>query len=330
MKKFILITGAAGFIGYHLINSINKKFKNKVKIVGIDNINNYYSQKLKLDRVRILKKKYKNFIFKKIDIRNYKNLFKIFKYYKFDSVVNLAAQAGVRYSLEKPEKYISNNINGFFNILDCSKKFNIRHLVFASSSSVYGDNNKYPLKESFVTISPKQLYAATKISNEIMAAAYSNLYNMKITGLRYFTVYGPWGRPDMAIFSFVKNLINNRKINIYNKGNHYRDFSYVDDIVDGTQKILFSKKKFFRKNFNVFNVGNNNPIKLLKLINLIENILGKKFKKKYLPMQKGDVFKTYSDIKKIQRIIKYQPKINIETGLKKFILWYREYYKINS
>jgi UDP-glucuronate 4-epimerase len=328
MKNTILVTGAAGFIGYHLINNINKKFKNKITIIGIDNINNYYSQKLKLDRVKNLKKKNKNFIFKKIDIRNYKKLSNIFKYYKFNLVVNLAAQAGVRYSLEKPEKYISNNINGFFNILDCSKKFNTKHLVFASSSSVYGDINKYPLKESFATTNPKQLYAATKISNESMAAAYSNLYNMKITGLRYFTVYGPWGRPDMAIFSFVKSLISGQKINVFNQGNHYRDFSYVEDVAEGTQKILFSKKKFYNKNFNVFNIGNNNPIKLLKLVNLIENIIGKKFKKRYLPMQKGDVFKTYSSISKIQKIIQFKPKTNIETGLKKFILWYCKYHKI--
>ena len=222
--------------------------------------------------------------------------------------------------------YFDSNILGFYNVLKNCEIFKIDHLITASSSSVYGDNNKYPLKESFTT-NPKQLYAATKISNESMAAAYSNLYNMKITGLRYFTVYGPWGRPDMAIFSFVKSLISGQKINVFNQGNHYRDFSYVEDVAEGTQKILFSKKKFYNKYFNVFNIGNNNPTKLLKLVNLIENIIGKKFKKRYLPMQKGDVFKTYSSISKIQKIIQFKPKTNIETGLKKFILWYCKYHK---
>jgi UDP-glucuronate 4-epimerase len=326
MTKNILITGAAGFIGYHLVRAVNKNFTKKITIVGVDNINDYYSKKLKLDRIKNLKNEYKNFIFKKLDIKDYKKIHSIFDQFKFDLVVNLAAQAGVRYSLEKPEKYISNNINGFFNVLDCAKKFKTKHLVFASSSSVYGEEKKYPCNENFKTANPKQLYAATKISNEVMAAAYSNLYNMKITGLRYFTVYGPWGRPDMAIFSFVKNLIENKKINIYNNGNHYRDFTYVDDIIDGTLKILLSKKKFFKNNFNIFNLGNNIPIKLTKLIYLIENILNKKFTKRYLPLQKGDVFKTCADIKKIQSVIKYKPKTNIKIGLQNFINWYRGYY----
>ena len=328
MKQTILVTGAAGFIGYHLVKAIYKKFNDEIVIVGVDNINNFYSPKLKLDRINDLKKDYKNFIFKKIDITNYKQMLKIFKKYKFDSVVNLAAQAGVRYSLQHPEKYINSNICGFFNILDLSKKFKINHLVFASSSSVYGEQKKYPFKEYYNITNPTQLYAATKVSNEVMAAAYANLYGMRVTGLRYFTVYGPWGRPDMAIFSFLKNLINKKKINIYNQGNHYRDFTYIDDIVDGTLKILINKKKFYKKNFNIFNIGNNKPIKLLKLINLIEHLTKKKFKKNFLNIQMGDVYKTYADIDKIQSVIDYKPKTNIKHGLVKFIEWYKKYYKI--
>jgi UDP-glucuronate 4-epimerase len=327
MKQIILVTGAAGFIGYHLVKKIYKKFNNKALIVGVDNINNYYLPKLKLDRINDLKKKYKNFIFKKLDITNHKDILKIFKKYKFNLVVNLAAQAGVRYSLTNPEKYINSNIFGFFNILNLSKKYKTKHLVFASSSSVYGEQKKYPFKEDLDVMNPTQLYAATKISNELMAAAYANLYNMKITGLRYFTVYGPWGRPDMAIFTFVKNLINKKKINIFNQGNHYRDFTFIDDVADATLEVLVSKKKFFQKNYNVFNIGNNKPIKLLKLINILEILTKKKFKKSFLDIQKGDVYKTYADINKIQSVVNYRPKTNIKDGLRKFIEWYKSYYK---
>jgi UDP-glucuronate 4-epimerase len=330
MKKKLLVTGAAGFIGFHLIKKIYENFDDKIIIVGIDNINSYYSVDLKIKRISELEKRCKRFLFKKIDIKNYNKIFRLFNEYKFDYVVNLAAQAGVRFSLKHPKTYIENNINGFFNILDCSKKFKIKHLVFASSSSVYGEQKKYPFKENFDVTNPEQLYAATKVSNELMSSAYSRLYNMKITGLRFFSVYGPWGRPDMAIFSFVKKLYERKKINIFNRGNHYRNFTYIEDLVDATSKILLYKKDFFKKKFNIFNVGGNKTIKLSKLINYIEIIAGKEFKKNYVNKQKGDVFITSACNLKIQSIINYKPKTNIIDGLKKFISWYKQFYNINS
>jgi len=322
MKKNILITGCAGFIGFSVTKVLLQKGH---KIYGVDNINNYYSVKLKKDRIKELYKINKNFKFYKIDISDEKKIFSLFKNLKIDKVLHLAAQAGVRYSLENPKTYIKSNLDGFFNILQCCKDFKVTKLVYASSSSVYGKTNKIPFKENQNTNNPEQLYAATKKSNELMAQSYSNLFNLNMTGLRYFTVYGPWGRPDMAIFSFVKDALENKKIDIFNKGNHHRDFTFIDDVADITVKILLSKKN--SKN-EIYNIGNNKPIKLSRLIYLIEKKLNLKIKKNFLPFQKGDVFKTYANINKTKKDFNYKPKENIETGLSKFIKWYKNYNNI--
>ena len=320
-KKIYLISGSAGFIGFHLsLKILSKGFK----VIGVDNLNNYYDVKLKRDRNKILKKN-KNFIFKKVDIKNYSGLEKIFKKYNIDSVIHLAAQAGVRYSLKNPKSYVYNNINGFFNILDISKNFKIKKFIYASTSSIYGVQKKYPLKENFETDNPIQLYAATKKSNEIIAASYSNLYKMRTIGLRFFTVYGPWGRPDMALFKFTRNILNGKPIHVFNRGKHSRDFTYVDDIVDGIYKILVIKNK--KKINNIYNIGYGKEIPLLKYISLIEKFLQKKAKKKLLPLQKGDVIKTHSDTNLIKKDYKYIPRTKVENGVKNFIDWYISYYK---
>ena len=315
-KKIYLITGSAGFIGFHLSRKILSK---GFKVIGIDNLNNYYDVQLKKKRNHILKKN-KNYIFKKIDIKNYKNLETLFKKYKIYKVIHLAAQAGVRYSLKNPKSYIDNNINGFFNILEISKNYRVKKFVYASTSSIYGLQKKFPLKENFNTDNPIQLYAATKKSNELMATSYSYLYKMDTVGLRFFTVYGPWGRPDMALFKFTKNIIKGKPIEVFNKGKHERDFTYVDDIVDGIIKIVFSKKNKFGS--QIFNIGNGKKIKLLKYIQLIEKNLKKRARKKFLPLQKGDVFKTHSDTRLIKKHYNYNPRTSVNDGVKKFIEWY--------
>ncbi len=326
MKK-ILITGTAGFIGYHLASCLIKK---NFKIIGIDNHNNYYDKNLKNDRVSALKKS-KNYKHYKLDIINKKKLNEIFKIYKPDEVIHLAAQAGVRYSFTNPKAYIDSNIVGFHNIIDLSKDFNVNHFIYASSSSVYGDQKKLPLSENLITDSPNSLYASSKKSNELMAYVYSNLYNLKTTGLRFFTVYGPFGRPDMALFKFTSSILSHKKIELYNKGNHMRDFTYVDDIVDGILKILkFSKlksKSGLKKNiYNIYNLGNNNPISLKRFVKIIENNLGIKASYKYLPLQPGDVKKTFANINKARIDFDYSPKTKIEEGIKSFLKWYRSYY----
>ena len=320
----ILITGCAGFIGFHLSEKL--KNKKKIQIIGIDNLNNYYDKKLKINRLKILKKNLKKFKFIKCDITDKKKIEKIFKKYKFSHVIHLAAQAGVRYSLIKPEAYTNSNLIGFFNILECSKKYQIRHLIYASSSSIYGENKKLPFSENDLTNKPMQYYAATKLSNELMAYSYSSLYNLKTTGLRFFTVYGPWGRPDMAFFSFTKNILQNKTLMVYNNGKHLRDFTYIEDIVDGIYKIMFSLKK--TKKYQLLNIGFGKPIRLLKFINILKNLIGKKAKLKYLPKQPGDMEKTFSSIKNIKRIYNYKPKIKPSIGLKKFVEWYIKYYKM--
>jgi UDP-glucuronate 4-epimerase len=335
--KFI-VTGSAGFIGFHLCKTLIKNKKNR--IIGLDNLNNYYSVKLKKDRLSYLKKINinKNFLQYKIDISNYKKLEKIFKKIKPDFVINLAAQAGVRYSLKHPEEYLKNNMIGFFNIMDLSKKYKIKHLVYASTSSVYGLNKKMPFSENFTADHPIQFYAATKRSNEIMAHSYSYLYNLPTTGLRFFTVYGPWSRPDMSLYNFAENISKNKKIEVFNYGNHVRDFTYVDDIVDGIIKSIFKlpkKKKLIKPNpgespapFQIFNIGNNRPIKLMDYIKLIEKNLQKKAIIKYLPLQPGDIHATKADIKKISKILKYKPKTNIKDGIRNFIDWFKKYKKL--
>ena len=319
----ILITGAAGFIGSNLCIKLveNKKFK----IVGIDNLNSYYDVKLKKDRIKeIVKNSKKNFNFFKIDITNEKELLSLFKKYKFNIVINLAAQAGVRYSLKNPREYVKTNINGFYNVLEFSKKFKIEHLIYASTSSVYGKNDFKKLKETHNTDRPLQLYAATKKSNELMSHAYSHLFDLKTTGLRFFTVYGEWGRPDMALFIFVKNILNRKNIDVFNKGNHFRDFTYVGDVVKSIS-LLISKKP--KKNFNIYNIGNSKPIGLIKFISLIEQKLNKKSIKDYKPIQKGDVFATNSNANNLYNFIKYKPKTKINDGIASFINWFRNYYR---
>ena len=320
-NKNYLITGSAGFIGFHLSKKLLSEGFN---VLGVDNLNNYYDQKIKQDRNNILKK-YKNYRFNKIDIKDYKKLDRIFKKNSIHGVVNLAAQAGVRYSLKNPRSYIENNINGFFNILELSKKYRVKKFIYASTSSIYGLQKKFPLKENFNTDNPIQLYAATKKSNELMATSYSHLYKMDTIGLRFFTVYGPWGRPDMALFKFTKNIIKGKPIEVFNKGKHERDFTYVDDIVNGIFNIINNKKSRFGA--KIFNIGNGKKIKLLKYIQLIEKNLKRKSKKKFLPLQKGDVIKTHSDTKLIKKHYNYQPKTNVSYGVKKFIEWYISYFK---
>ena len=316
----IFITGCAGFIGFHLTKKILKNKKNKV--LGLDNLNNYYDVKLKKDRLKILLK-HKNFKFIRRDITNYKKLENIFKYYKPKTVYHLAAQAGVRHSLKNPEDYVKSNLIGFFNILHLSKEVRVNHLLFASTSSIYGDQIKMPITENSVITKPIQFYAATKGSNELMAYSYSKLYSLKITALRFFTVYGPWGRPDMALFKFTKNIINNKKIELYNFGNHFRDFTYIDDCINGI--LLLSKRKSVSK-YDIFNIANGNSRPLEHFIKIIETCLNKKSKKKYLVLQKGDIKKTSASIKKIKEQVNFKPKVSINIGIPKFINWFKEYY----
>ncbi len=322
----ILVTGNAGFIGFHLCN---KFLKRGDYVIGIDNINNYYDKKLKNDRLKVLKKNNrKKYKFFKIDIINKKKIFKIFKKYKFDRVVHLAAQAGIRKSILDPDIYVKSNILGFFNVIDACKEFRVPHFVYASSSSVYGENLKIPFSENDFTDKPKQIYAATKKSNEIIAYSYSSLYKLKTTGLRFFTVFGPWGRPDMAVFKFTKKILEKKKIELYNHGKHARDLSYIDDVINltvlATDSINFRNKE---KLYRVFNIGSGSPVKLKYLIKTIEGILKIKSKKKYLSLQKGDMKSTHSDTKKILKFFNYKIKKNTKANIKKFIEWYLSYYK---
>ena len=324
----ILITGAAGFIGFHAcIKFLNEGFT----VIGVDNLNSYYDVELKKNRIKEIKKnKKRKFNFIKLDLKNFDKLEKIFKKNKFDFVLHLAAQAGVRYSLINPFSYLDSNIIGFFNVLQLSKNFKIRHFTYASTSSVYGGNKKMPFSEKDNTDIPLQLYAATKKSNELIAYSYSHLFKLKTTGLRFFTVYGPWGRPDMALFKFVKNIIQKKPIDIFNNGKHSRDFTYVDDIVQGIYRIIVSKNKNSKKKipYQIFNIGRGKSEKLMDFIKEIENNLKIKSKKKFLPLQKGDVEKTYADTSKLFKNFNYKPKISIKIGIKNFVNWYTRYYKI--
>ena len=324
----ILITGAAGFIGYHTCNYF---LKNNHSIVGIDNFNNYYDLKLKKDRVTDLKKKYKNRKFKlfNIDLNNNRKLSILFKKEKFDIVVNLAAQAGVRYSLKNPTPYINSNIKGFVNILEKCKEYKIKNFVFASSSSVYGKTKKNIFSETDKATSPLSLYASTKRCNEIIAHSYSHLYGLKITGLRFFTVYGPWGRPDMAYYKFVKNILQKKPIQVYNYGNHTRDFSYIDHVVKGIYLVALekNKKKNNSKNFEIYNLANGKPQSLKYLIKIIEKKLKMTSIKNYVGLQQGDVEKTFANTKKFVKEYGIKGSTNLETGISIFIKWFKSYYK---
>lgn len=320
MPKHVLITGCAGFIGFHLARKLLEK--TKYKIIGIDNLNSYYDVKLKKKRLYELKK-FKNFFFKKINISNFISLKNIFNKYNFEFAINLAAQAGVRYSLVTRKPYFESNIKGFFNLLELIKNSNVKRFVFASTSSVYGDNNNFPLKETYSTDEPKSFYAATKKCNEIMAYAYAKMSKVKFIGLRFFTVYGPYGRPDMALFKFSKLIKENKSIEVFNRGNHARDFTYIDDITDGIVKAIFSKK--IKNNFEIFNLCKGKKENLNYLISLVEKNFKKKLKKNFLPMQFGDIKNTFGSILKSKKILKYNPKIKLDQGVKEFLKWFKKY-----
>jgi len=319
-KKNILVTGCAGFVGFHLTKRLSE---NNYNIIGIDNLNDYYDVAIKESRLDILSNN-NQFVFYKVDLCNTSELSKIFKNNKIDFIIHLAAQAGVRYSLENPSAYIDSNIIGFMNILGECKKYNL-NIIYASSSSVYGDSKQFPLSEEEICKKPLSLYGASKLFNELTAYSYSHLYNISSIGLRFFTVYGPWGRPDMALFKFTKNIIENKKIDVYNKGNHSRSFTYIDDIVDAIESLLenyISKNNFY----DVLNIGGEKSISLMDFIKTIENKLGLKAKINFMPKQLGDVEKTESDCSKITSLVNYKPKVSIEDGISNFIDWYKEYY----
>jgi len=318
-KEKICITGCAGFIGMHLCE---KLISLGYEVIGLDNLNDYYDVNLKLRRLSRLKNK-PSFNFVKIDITNLKALKDVFKKYKPEKVVNLAAQAGVRYSLINPHLYIQSNIVGFTNILECCRDYNIEGLIYASSSSVYGGNKKIPFSESDNVDSPISIYAASKKSNELMAYSYNHLFRLRSTGLRFFTVYGPWGRPDMAMYIFAKKIMNNDPIKVFNQGQMKRDFTYIDDIIDG---IISSIKNNY--DCEVFNLGNNKSVNLMDVVSFIEKKIGKKAIVEFEPIQPGDVEKTFADIDKAKRKLGYNPNTNVEEGIGNFIDWYLEYSKL--
>ena len=332
----ILVTGSAGFIGSALCLSL---LKDKHVVIGIDNHNNYYDPILKEERLE-RQLKYSNYCHHRIDLSDQKLLDNIFQENKPECVVNLAAQAGVRYSIKNPSAYIKSNILGFFNILENCRNYKVNHLVYASTSSVYGSNTKMPFSEHDNTNHPLSLYAATKKSNEVMAHSYSHLFNLPTTGLRFFTVYGPWGRPDMALFKFTKNILDEKSIDVFNYGNHTRDFTYVDDVVDGINRII---KNPALPNTNwasdkpdpatsecpwrIYNIGNSKPVKLMEYIKALEENLGKKAIINFLPLQQGDVPDTSADIENISDKFDFKPNTSVNEGIAKFIKWYKNYYK---
>ncbi|MDC0457940.1 NAD-dependent epimerase/dehydratase family protein [Alphaproteobacteria bacterium] len=334
----VLVTGIAGFIGMHVGSRLLDIGHN---VIGIDNLNDYYDINLKKARLKELTLKKKKFKFIKLDISNRKKIEALFLKERFEIVINLAAQAGVRFSVESPYDYINSNVNGFLNLLEGARKVEVLNFIYASSSSVYGLNGNIPFNEDSSADHPKSLYGATKKSNELMAHSYASLYNIPLTGLRFFTVYGPWGRPDMALFLFTKAIISNLPINVYNKGNMKRDFTYIDDVVEViirlTDKPATPSKIFNKLNpqsslsdapHRIFNVGNNKPISLKKYILHLENIIGRSAIKNLLPMQLGDVKSTSSDNLAIQKWVGYKPNTDINVGIKKFVTWYRNFYRV--
>ena len=314
----VLITGSCGFIGFHL----SKKLLDRGDIVfGIDSMNDYYDVELKENRLKNLNN-YKNFLFERLNLVDKDSLAKIFKKFKPDRVVNLAAQAGVRYSIENPFAYLDSNLTGFLNVIEICIRLYINVLIYASSSSVYGGNKKIPFSINDKVDDPLAFYGATKLANEHIANAYNNLYKLKVTGLRFFTVYGPWGRPDMAMFIFINKIMNEKPVPIFNNGKMKRDFTYIDDIIQGTLSAI-------DKNYNkeIFNLGNNKSEQLMKVIDIIEKKLNKKAKKNFLPMQDGDVKESFADIDYSIQKLNYKPLTSIEEGIPKLIDWYKKYYK---
>lgn len=317
----ILVTGAAGFIGMHL----SKRLLHRGDVVvGLDNINDYYPQELKYARLKELECE-ENFKFIKGDIANREMLPELFATEKLDVVVNLAAQAGVRYSIENPFAYIDANLVGFANILECCRHYPVKHLVYASSSSVYGGNTKTPFSEDDKVDNPVSLYAATKKANELMASCYSKLYAIPATGLRFFTVYGPWGRPDMAPMLFAKAISNGQPIKVFNNGDMMRDFTYVDDIVEGIVRVVDNApaEDADKRRAAVYNIGCSNPVKLMDFISTIENAIGRPAEKIMLPMQPGDVYQTYADTSKLEKVMGYKPTTTLKEGIGEFIKWYK-------
>ena len=331
----VLVTGAAGFIGFHLCQRLLTRGD---EVVGLDNLNHYYDVSLKQDRLAQLEQK-SNFSFYKLDLANQTEIAQLFAENSFDVVVNLAAQAGVRYSLQNPHAYVDSNLVGFTNILEGCRYGKVKHLVFASSSSVYGANRKIPFSVHHNVDHPVSLYAATKKANELMAHTYSHLYGLPTTGLRFFTVYGPWGRPDMALFLFTKAILARQAIEVFNYGKMQRDFTYIDDIVEGVVRVM---DKIPEPNaqgagnalepgtsnapYKIYNLGNNNPVELMDFIGAIEACLGMKATKKMLPIQPGDVPVTYADVEDLMRDVGFKPETTIQVGIERFVNWYRDYY----
>jgi UDP-glucuronate 4-epimerase len=334
----VLVTGAAGFIGYHLSKRL---LQNGCYVTGIDNLNPYYDVRLKTARLDKLTP-FENFSFSKIDLSDKKALEKIFGDTQFDVVVNLAAQAGVRYSLENPQAYVDANIVGFVNILECCRYNDIQHLVFASSSSVYGANTKMPFSVHHNVDHPVSLYAATKKANELMAHTYSHLFGLACTGLRFFTVYGPWGRPDMALFLFTRAILEEQSIKVFNHGRMQRDFTYIDDIIEGVVRVIGQRPQpnptwsgdnpdpgTSYTRYKIYNIGNNNPVELMDFIAAIEDALGRKAKKEFTDLQPGDVIATYADIDDMMEAVGFKPRTSIDIGIKQFVAWFKEYYGYN-
>jgi len=333
----ILVTGTAGFIGFHLAKRLVEE---NCEVVGVDNLCPYYDVNLKLDRIKQIEH-YKNFKFIKLDLKDTEQVFKLFDEEKFDYILHMAAQAGVRYSLKNPYQYIDSNILATVNLFEAVKKHPVKHFVLASTSSVYGANKNIPFSVHHNVDHPISLYAATKKSAELIAHTYSALFEIPVTVLRFFTVYGPWGRPDMALFIFTKNILEEKPIDVYNYGKMKRDFTYIDDIVEGVVRVM---KKIPQKNpnwdavkadpatsfapYKIYNIGNNQPVELLRFIEIIEECLGKKAIKNFLPLQPGDVVETYADIDDLVRDTGFKPQTPIEVGIKNFVEWYRSYYKV--
>ncbi|WP_291098326.1 MULTISPECIES: NAD-dependent epimerase/dehydratase family protein [unclassified Empedobacter] len=335
--KTVFITGVAGFIGYHLAEKLIEK---NIKVVGIDNINDYYTVQLKYDRLKelginqefasnfdqkVLSSKYEEkMIFYRMNLEDKESLAQIFKEYSFDAVVNMAAQAGVRYSIENPDAYGQSNLVGFLNILECCRNYNVKKLLYASSSSIYGNSSDVPFSTNQNVDHPISLYAATKKANELMAHAYSHLYDFQTIGLRFFTVYGPWGRPDMAMFLFTDAILNHQPLKVFNHGDLSRDFTYIDDIIQGIDKILEDKNT--NEKYQLYNIGNSKPVQLMDFIKEIEKSTGEKAILEMYPMQAGDVNQTWADVQELKDKFGYNPHYPVDKGVYNFVQWYRKYY----